>query len=443
MALAMMVLCVVVSIALGISAARGAGRGGMVDFQGLYYPTRFLLQGHDPYNRDQLRAYYRQEATHHPPGFLDHPEWDKIHVNLPTASLVIAPFTLASWYPAQAAWTLVLALLLLAASDSIWRVSAGDAPRLALLLVCFMLANSIVLFGGGNAAGPATSLAVLGVWCFLRSRHLALGSLCFAVGLLLKPHDVGFLWLYFLLSQGVQRKYALRALAITAVASVASWLWIVRIAPSWFSEWSANVAVSATTGGSNDPGPGASGGIIIGLQAVIALFRDVPVFYTSLTWIICVPLLLLWGATALHARGRAYGWLAMAGIVPLSLVVTYHRPYDAKLLLLSIPACAELWRRGGPLARWAVALSTTAIILTSDLPLFVLQSVGDTLASTQTGWAALAIKMALVRPAPLVLLAMSMFYICLYVKAVWSPNVTSPYPLALEHISVGREGRRA
>jgi len=29
------------------------------------------------------------------------------------------------------------------------------------------------------------------------------------------------------------------------------------------------------------------------------------------------------------------------------MLVTYHRPFDAKLLLLAVPACAMLWAEGG------------------------------------------------------------------------------------------------
>jgi hypothetical protein len=52
----------------------------------------------------------------------------------------------------------------------------------------------------------------------------------------------------------------------------------------------------------------------------------------------------------------------------------YHRQSDAKLLLLTIPACAVLLAEGGRIGRIAVTLTAAGFILTGDLWFLVVSS---------------------------------------------------------------------
>src|SRR6185437_777325 len=96
------------------------------------------------------------------------------------------------------------------------------------------------------------------------------------------------------------------------------------------------------------------------------------------------------------------------------LLPVYHRPYDAKLLLLAIPACALMWASKG-VKRWIVlGLTSAAIIFTSDGPLMLWTAATNGLAfsgSTLSGKLALM----LLQPAPLVLLATGCFYLWVYI----------------------------
>jgi hypothetical protein len=116
-----------------------------------------------------------------------------------------------------------------------------------------------------------------------------------------------------------------------------------------------------------------------------------------------------------YSQRRA--WLALATIAPITILVIYHRPYDAKLLLLTIPACAMLHSEGGRIARVALLLTTLGIVFTSDLPLlfllfcFKLLQVLTSMPTIELGWIAI-----LARPVPLILLAMTFFYLWAYIK---------------------------
>jgi hypothetical protein len=81
------------------------------------------------------------------------------------------------------------------------------------------------------------------------------------------------------------------------------------------------------------------------------------------------------------SMGGAYSAFAtftkkhMAGVSghrALTMLVTYHKPYDAKFLLLTVPAGILLWIEGGRIGRIAVLVNTLAIVLSSDIQLGIL-----------------------------------------------------------------------
>jgi hypothetical protein len=82
----------------------------------------------------------------------------------------------------------------------------------------------------------------------------------------------------------------------------------------------------------------------------------------------CGALLLVWSISTLRARitiPRA--WLALSAATAFSLLITYHRLWDAKLVMLAIPACCLLWSRGGWLAKAAILINSVATVLTGDI----------------------------------------------------------------------------
>jgi hypothetical protein len=194
------------------------------------------------------------------------------------------------------------------------------------------------------------------------------------------------------------------------------------VAPHWIQDWHANLSVISTHGHINDPGPASivgfqSLGPVIDLQSVISVFRDDPLIYNSISYLVCGALLLLWAIATLRIRfSKAQAWLALAAIVPLTMLVTYHRPWDAKLLLLTIPACAMLWAEGGPVRWLALLVNTAAIALTSDFPLTILMILAKGVHVSKAGILGELLTILLARPAPLMLLVMGIFYLWIYTR---------------------------
>ncbi len=404
------------------SVVEHTGSDMMGDFKLVYYQTRCLLQHGDPYKPSQtLRAYLIEGGN--PPQSSGRPLQDLTpNLYLPTASVFIAPFAMLPWVPAKMLWMFFTAVSFILAAYLMWDLGASHAPVLSGCLVSFLLANSISLLITGNPAGIAISLCVIAVWCFLRDRFVLAGVLCLAVSLALKPHDAGLVWLYFLLAGAPYRKRALQTLLVTAVLGLAAIVWVTPIAPHWMQELHSNLQVNSAPGGPSDPGPafGCShtAGMVIDLQSVISVFRDDPRIYNPASYLVCGVLLFVWSfATLLSRFSPARAKLAIAAIVPLTLLVTYHRTYDAKLLLLAVPACAMLWAEGGLTGRLALVATTVGVVSTGDYPLIILYILTENPHWNTAGLFGKILCVVLTRPVPLILLVIGVFYLWVYARS--------------------------
>jgi hypothetical protein len=128
-------------------------------------------------------------------------------------------------------------------------------------------------------------------------------------------------------------------------------------------------------------------------------------------------LLLLWAVRTLRSSfSTARAWIALAGIVPITMLITYHRPWDAKLLMLTIPACALLWAEGGRIARIALLVNSLGLLLTADIPLAILSNIPKQLHVGTAGIFGQMLTFVLIRPASIILLVMSIFYLWVYLQ---------------------------
>jgi hypothetical protein len=408
----------------GISIVWGSSIGpanGWVDFRAVYYGTRCLIEGHNPYKVSELESVYRADGGQRPSETLEAHQAVVLFVNVPTTFLFVAPFAVLPWGLSHWLWIIFTTGVFLLAAMLAWSLGARYSHEVSLLLVCILLINSECIFVGGNTAGVVVGLCVVAVWCFIEERFVLAGVLCLAVSLAIKPHDAGLVWLYFLLAGGVNRKRALQSLLITAVLGLSAFLWISHVAPHWIADWQSNLSAINAHGGINEPGPTALTGhgasTVVDLQAAISIFRDDPSFYNPISYLICGALLLAGAVRALRSRfSLPSAWFALAAVTALTMLVTYHRPWDAKLLMLTIPACAMLWAEGGP-ARWPALLITTAgLVFTGDVPLAILSILVKDLHIGTAGILGKMLTVMLIRPASLILLLMAIFYLWIYLS---------------------------
>jgi hypothetical protein len=412
---AMFLLASSIAMAWGLFFTQRA-RGTILDYRLADFGARCLIHHCDLYSEPEMTRFYLAhggersisapssgEGKHYLAAFQVYP---------PSAELFFAPFALFPWQISYVCWISISLLLLTFAAFLMWNAAHVHAADLPFYLVWFLLVNSGGLLAGGNPAGAAVALAVIGVWCFLQDRFPIAGVLCMAVSLAIKPHDSGFVWLYLVCLGLPFRKRAVQSFVLTSLFAIAGVLWVRQVSPHWIQKLQSNLAILASNGSCNDPA-GSAAISMVNLQTVLAFFRDNAAFYNSVSVAICAPLILVFLFTATQVKSSPKTiWLGLATIAVLSLLPLYHRPHDAKILLLTIPACAMLWAEGG-LTAWAALLFTGGgIVVTSELPLIVLQGFPMAPAS---GIKAEMLTLLTTRPAPLILFAESLFYLYLYV----------------------------
>ncbi len=419
-ALTWIVICCGISALWGFSMIRTSPTL-MIDFKGVYYHTRCLLQHADAYKPGETLRIYLAEGGKLPQSQDGPRQVLTKYIYLPTSFIVVAPFAMLPWGPAQVLWTIFGIGSFILAAFLMWDLGSSYAPAISCCLICIVLANSEILIALGNPAAIAISLCLVAVWCFLTDRFVWAGILCLAVSLAIKPHDAGLVWFFFLLAGGVYRKRALQTLIVTVALSLPGIFWAWHVSPHWMQEWHSNVMAFSAPGGLTDLGPASANvygpNMIIDLQSVVAVFRDDPRIYNSVSYLVCGTLLLVWVIRTLKVQfSRRRALLALTAVVALTMLVTYHGVPDARLLLLAVPACAMLWAGGG-LIRWLALLVTTAgIVLTADIPLTILRIIFKNLHLSTAGLSGQILTAVLMRSTQLTLLAMGIFYLWIYLR---------------------------
>lgn len=419
-----LLLCVGIPL-LKTTADRVAMHGALsaTDFGLIYYGARCAMDRCDPYNPGAMLSEFAADGGSFGSSSSENARYSRIVVTTimypPTAMLVVAPLAMLRWPVALAVWLGTMAGLLVMAGFLAWDLADG-APAMAGWLTGFVLLNCILLMWFANPAGVVVPICVIAAWCFLKERFAPAAVAMLAIALVLKPHDAGFVWLFFLLAGGKGCKRALQTLGVVAVLAICGAIWIAPVSPHWIGELRGNVAALSAHGGLTDPGPDGLAsrgtGPNISLQTAVSILKDDPHFYNPVSYTIGGVLILGWMIAVLRKRRTTEGALfSLAAISVLTLLPVYHRTTDAKLLLLTLPACAMLWAGGGA-RRWvALGLTSAAILVTSDFPLIFLQNAtGKKAISTAT----LGGKLMLLalEPAPLVLLVTGCFYLWVYVS---------------------------
>jgi hypothetical protein len=412
----LVILGIAVFLLMGL-ALENAAPVATADFRVVYYSARCLLEHHDPYSERELDAIYHAEGGESPQDTPSIRLTERQYIYLPTAFPLTIFFALFPFGTAHFLWLGLTGASLIVAAVLIWDTASASAPALSGFLVGLLLASCELYLALGNPGGIAIGLCVIAAWCFVRERYVVAGTLCMALSLMLKPHDSGLIWLCFLLAGGSYRRRAVQTLAVILLLSVPAVVWVWHVQPNWFMELQANLVGNGAHGSLSDPGPKSSAGhgigMMINLQTAISMFDDDPKIYNPASYLIAGILFLLWIAKILRLQPRNDReiWFAIAPIAALSMLPLYHRLYDAKLLILSIPACAMLWLQGGVIAWVAVLLNLGAIVLTSGFFWAIFLRILPHLSIPSS-----ILVAAQVLPVPGILLVSAVFYLWIFLR---------------------------
>lgn len=431
-------LCVVLSFALG--AFSPSSLTSMGDLRTRFYCARALFHSHDPYQSAAVLQEFFAEKTdpmRTDPAGMQH---SCMETYPPSTLALLAPFALLPWAVAQPLLTVLSLGSLVLAGFLILKTALGD-PGISAILCSWVIANCVFVLALGNPAALAVATAVIAVWCLIEERFAALGVVLLAVSLAIKPQDAGVPWLFLLVAGGaLLRRRTLQSLGVLLLLAVPSALWMSHISPHWPSEIASNLAHYSQPGAINDVGPNSpvSRELCpkINLQTDLAILWDNSVFYNAVTYVTVGALFL---ALVLLARKianiRLRLWIGLACAIPLEMLVSYHRTFDAKLLLLSIPACAHLWQRGGA-RRWlAAGLTGLALFVTADIPLAVQNLLIVPLIDVRGNWPQRIGGILAGRPFPIVLLALAVFYIAVLAQEAKAEEERDMAPEAIAQLA--------
>lgn len=311
------------------------------DFSSVYAASRCWLHGADPYLRTSLQAELERAGA--PPDIKRDQDVNP-SVYLPSALLWTASLAWLPWYPANTLWCL-LSLVLLAASLASILDCSPLTPRARWCVTAAALVFSPTYVGvyDGNPSVNAIALVSLAICRTLcksgRGAGLLLGlAFCFKPQIALCGFCLLFLWRRWRSIFAAGAVFGVSLLAGILVVSSFGTQW------QWWHHERQNIAASFQPGGQSDPTPESPvAWQMLNAQTLVSyVIRDRRACDLAV-WFLAACLV---GCFVLCRRRRYSGgqWQDVAFFSAWTLTLTYHRYYDAQLLLLTIPLVAELWR---------------------------------------------------------------------------------------------------
>ncbi|MGC2399986.1 MAG: glycosyltransferase family 87 protein [Acidobacteriaceae bacterium] len=367
-----LVLCISAITLFALGGARVTHASN--DFVPVYTGALCLLHGCDPYQPSQLEQQFFAAGGQ----AKELPSWQiDVPVYPPSTFLALSPLALLRFPVARWVWFLLNGSLFVLSAMLV--LSMCPAHRwLATVLVSFIVATAGILLVLGQPGMFAISTMILGTCLLLLGRLLPLGTLMLMLSLAVKPQIGGLLVLYLVIRR-IHWRYAAVSLAGAGALLLCAGL-ILRHHPrsaGWTSTLQSNLSTTLSPGGSADPRPQNPQAIgDINLQTLSSIFfADARKFNTA-AYALFLGLMAAGVAAVLRAsRLPETHLIALAALSILSLMPVYHRFYDSRLLLLSVPAAMIVFEKRRLLGASIVILTAlSAVSIQYRLQMSLLES---------------------------------------------------------------------
>lgn len=359
---AIMVICVVwLVIAGALFAGRGVYRGVTGfdhDLMFIYAAAGAWLNGDDAYDVEALRQALRR-------GGLDVADdhWQGMPASLypPGSMAVMSPIALLSWDAARWTWRLInitawLAVIVLTIRKAGLPRSHPGAIALAGLLLAMAPVHTGLAFG---QLAIVTTALLLGAYAIDPGKRPVLAGLCLGLAAAMKPQlAVAFILLE--LFAGRWRSGA-TAFALAGACMAGGITRLTLAGHDWLAGLKENLAMFPDSWGDATLA-GDEWYQMIDLGPLLHLAIDSPsvvraVTLASMTAIGLVAMAVYW-----RRRSALAETLLLAVAAAGSLLVTYHRVYDATLVVFIAVAGVRLLRHGQRLAGLAITAMCVAFL---------------------------------------------------------------------------------
>lgn len=306
----------------------------------MYAATRCWLHGANPYDRAALKSELARAGA---PLDIQQDQDINPSVYLPSAMPWTALIGSLRWRPANIAWCL-LSLILFATSLRAILLRRGLPPQGKWFTACVALAFSPTYVGiyDGNPGVAVISLISLAI-CFGAGQSGTASGVLLGIALCFKPQ----LAICALCVFAIRKNWKAVAAAFTVfVLSLALGITVVSSFGrnwTWWNTEQQNVAISFQPGGQSDPAPtSAVAWQMLNTQALLSYLIRNRHACDLAVWVLVIILTAIFWRARRRSTLPSY-WRDVAFFSSVTLMLTYHRYYDAQLLLLLIPVLAGMW----------------------------------------------------------------------------------------------------
>lgn len=364
-----LIFCISACIFLSLAIKRFDAFHAGSDFIPVYTGARCLLHDCNPYEPSQLDQQYFLEGG----SVLERPNWANTPPLYPPSTLLaLSPLTLFRFPVARLIWVLLNGCLFVTSAAIILFMCPRSHWWLATILVSLILITSGILLALGNPGIFSISLLIMGSYLFLRGRYLPLGALLLVLSLAAKPQMGGLIVLY-LLARRIHLRYAVAAMA-GALAILLSAGLILSLHPQsadWSSSLKANISAASAPDGVDDPRPvnnkHGHAVALINLQAITAVFLREAREYDAAAYAIFLSLLAVMITAIVRTDAHPdIHLISIGALALLSLMPVYHRFYDTRMLLITIPAAVIVYQKRRLLGTVIGALTLLNVVSVQD-----------------------------------------------------------------------------
>lgn len=343
-------------------------------------PSRAWIRGMDPYSPQNFVDLARQATGNSPTtGNIGS------HSPYPLTTLVIvSPIAALPWPTAHKVWTVVQGISVVPIILSLASIG-GLANRLQKCLFAGLTLALAPLHTGiavGNVSIPAIALCCLAVWTASRKKETATG-IFLGIATCLKPQ----LGLWFIFYYLLRKRWRV-VLTVSIFGVLILLIGVLRLEASgvpWWQDYLSNArgfAMDNKTVDFTDADPIRF--TLINLQVLFyALFSSTTAAELG-AWLTGAILLGSWLCLGVMERKGVPELLLLSSMVVLSLLPTYHRNYDASLLVF--PLCWILSRSSFGKLEWLSLFLMLPFVIPGAVLLQTLASEGRIPDSMANAW---------------------------------------------------------
>ncbi len=305
------------------------------DITQIYVPSRAWVMGRDPYDPDTFLAFYQRAAN----PIADRASF-RSHSPHPLTTLVVfSPIACFSWPVARVLWAILMSAIVFPAIFLLGSLvdTARSVRTIELAAATLALAPLHTGIAVGNVSIMAIVFCVIAFWAALHEKENSAGTLIALAGCLKPQIGALFLLYYFL-----RKRWRIVWIAI-AVGSAVFILGTARLelqGTLWWNDYWHNAGLMAHNRLMDFADAESLRFTMINLQVVLYGLRPSSLFANAGALLVGLGLWSRWAYSVFGAAAKRSELLIASTFITIGLLPSYHRNYDAFLLIF--PLCWAL-----------------------------------------------------------------------------------------------------